>query len=532
MRQPTITGVTRLTALASMLACLLSPVPARALDWLYLTVPGDTLGDIGQRYLKNPDDWTKIQSLNKVPNPKKLPKDTRIRIPVELLKVNPAPAKVASVIGNARVKPEGSAFRPLKAGDSLSGGETVLTGPRSSAAYILADGSKLSQADSTKLVFGRMAAYGATGMVTTELGLESGRIEADASKQTFPGTGFKINTPVAVAGLRGTSFRLNVAEDGKTLRNEVLEGGVGIGAQGQDVLVGAGYGTLAEAGKPPQAPRPLLPAPEAGSLPAKVVDVPVRFAWRADPNAQAWRAQIARDAEFREVVFDNVFWQPVASWREPSADGQYHLRLRAIDAAGLEGLNRDHAFELDVQPLPPQARAPDDGQRLASGATSLAWEQAEAASGYVVQVAADAAFKTILKEQRIDQGTQLAITLPEGRHFWRVASLDERHMPHAWGKARAFEVRLPPGSPSAVAVDRPYGALRIQWQGSAHDFRIEIADDADFKNIVSRHLAYQPHVIMTAPKPGSYWLRIVPYDGDGVRGEASTPVALNISSFF
>lgn len=527
MRQPLFTR-RALPALILAWACI-APLPVGAVDWLYLTVPGDTLIGIGQRYLKNPGDWPKIQTVNKVPVPKQLPSNTHLRIPVDLLKVTPAPAKVAQVEGNVRVRPEAGAFRPLKPGDTLSGGETVLTGPRSSASYVLADGSKLNQADGTKLIFGRLAAYGATGMVTTELSLESGRIEADASKQTFPGTGFKVATPVAVAGLRGTSFRLNMAEDGKTLRNEVLEGGVGIAAQGQDVLVGAGYGTLAEAGKAPQAPRPLLPAPEAKDLPAKVIEAPIRFAWGADPLAQAWRAQIARDADFRDVVFDNVYGQPVASLREPLPDGRYHLRLRAIDGVGLEGFNRDHAFELDVLPRPPQARAPENGLRLANGAASLAWEPAEAATGYVVQLAGDADFRTNLREHRVEQGNRLDLSLTKGRYYWRLASLDEQRMPRAWGPARHFEVRSPPASPSTVSFDRPYGALRIVWQGSAHDYRIEIAEDADFKSIVSRHLTYQPHVIMTAPRPGSYWLRIVPYDAEGMPGAPSAPLALRIS---
>ena len=30
---------------------------ASAADWLYLTVPGDTLSGIGQTYLRNPKDW-------------------------------------------------------------------------------------------------------------------------------------------------------------------------------------------------------------------------------------------------------------------------------------------------------------------------------------------------------------------------------------------------------------------------------------------------------------------------------------------
>lgn len=523
-------GFARAAAICLLGACLATT--ARAAEWLYLTVQGDTLIGISQRYLKDPRQWPTLQQLNRVDNTRQLPTNTRLRIPVELLKSSPAPAMVKHVEGNVRIRPGGGTFRPLKAGDAISGGETVLTGPRSFASYVLADGSKVNQADSTKLVFGKLAVYGNTGMVSTELNLESGRVEADASKQTLPGTGFKVTTPVAVAGLRGTSFRLNMAEDGKTLRNEVLGGGVGIAAQGTEVLVGAGFGTLAQAGKPPEPPRPLLPAPDTSNLPARIVDAPVRFAWLADPKAQAWRAQIARDAEFREVLFDNVFWQPVATWREPSADGPYHLRLRAIDSAGLEGLNRDHAFEMDIRPYPPAGMAPTDGARLGAKRVDFAWSAAAAAAGYLLQIARDPMFKDGIQEHRIAKATSTRVDLAEGVHFWRLASLDDGGRPHGWGKPATFSILAPPAAPSDVQAGMSDGALRIAWRGDAPEYRIEIARDPAFQEIVGRHLAFQHEVRLNKPAAGSYWLRVVPYDKDGDRGEAGPVVAVKVPDLF
>lgn len=515
-----------------LLALIFLASSAQAADWLYVTASGDTLMNIGQRYLANPNQWDKLQQLNRVANPRQLPINTRLRIPVELLKTSPAPAKVGYVNGNVRIRTDGGVFRPLKVGDLISGGETVLTGPRSQASYILADGSRVSQADSTKLVFGKLTGYGATGMVSTELNLDSGRVEADASKQTFPGTGFKVATPVAVAGLRGTRFRLNMAEDGKTLRNEVLQGAVGVGAQNQEALVGAGFGTLAEAGKAPEAPRPLLPAPAARNLPAKVVDTPVRFAWLADEQAQAWRAQIARDDSFSEVVFDQIFWQPVASWRDLPPDGAYVLRLRAIDPAGLEGLNLDHPFELDVRPLPPSGQRPDDGQRLLSTRVALDWEAVDGAHGYLLQIARDKGFSQERSEQRIAQGHRIDVDLPEGTHYWRLASLDEQGTPRGWGKTRALRVQPPPETPSNVQAGMQDGALHVIWQGKAPEYRIEIASDEAFTQVIGRHRSLTAEARISKPHPGRYWLRVVPYDAEGVPGHASAHVPIKVSGFF
>ncbi|HEX7972450.1 MAG TPA: FecR domain-containing protein [Thiobacillus sp.] len=167
-------------------------------------------------------DWSKVQAVNGVPIPERLPANTRIKIPVELLKVTPAPVTITAVTGNVRYQSGDGRFQPLVAGTQLRGGETVLTGPRSSASYRFADGTVLTQQAFSKLTFGRLAAYGKTGMVSTELSLDSGRLEASATQQLAPAGGFKVKTVVAVAGLRGTDFRLNLAEGGKTLHSEVM----------------------------------------------------------------------------------------------------------------------------------------------------------------------------------------------------------------------------------------------------------------------------------------------------------------------
>lgn len=247
---------------------LLIPSLAPAADWLYLTYPGDTLSQIGERYLKNWRDWPKVMALNKIPHDRVLPVHTRIRIPVELMRADPAPAVVTHITGNVRVKPADGAFRPLALGEHITGGETVLTGPRSFASFKLADGSVLNQQPSTRLVFGRLAAYGDTGMVATELDLQDGRLEANATRQVGPAGGMQVKTPIAVAGLRGTAFRLNVDAEGKTLRGEVLAGAVGVKGAAQRGG-GAGGSGHPRPGRPPPCPGPSAVAGAGGDRPAE-----------------------------------------------------------------------------------------------------------------------------------------------------------------------------------------------------------------------------------------------------------------------
>jgi len=509
-----------------LLLAALMTFSAQAADWLYLTYPGDTLSQIGQTYLKNPRDWPKVQAANAVPIPKQLPANTRIRIPVELLKVTPAPVTVTAVTGNVRYRSGEGPFQPLAAGAQLSGGENVLSGPRSSAAYRFADGTVLTQQESSKLSFGRLAAYGKTGMVSTELSLASGRLEAHASKQLAPAGGFKVVTPVATAGLRGTDFRLNVAEDGNTLRSEVLDGAVGVAAQGREVRVEGGYGTLAEAGKPPEPPRPLLPAPAAEGLSARVERLPLAFAWPPLADARAYRAQVARDAAFTEVLLDDVTPEAAIIWKDDLPDGAYVLRVRGIDPVGLEGANRDHGFELDARPLPPAPLSPLLGERLYQHDVMFSWAAAAEAHGYVLQIAPTPEFGDGLIERRLAAVTRHGETLAEGDWHWRAASLDEAGRLHVWSPHRAFRIQPLPNPPAAQAR-ADAGQAQFVWseaKGAAR-YGLELGASPD----LSAPLVQQETAGTTLAVPlksGKYHWRVRGIESDGQSGAwgAASPV--------
>lgn len=516
----------RITSLPTTLLVALFALPAQAADWLYLTQPGDTLSQIGQTYLKNMRDWPKIQSANGVPIPRHLPANTRIKIPVELLKVTPAPVTVTAVTGNVRYKSGEGPFQRLAAGAQLNGGENVLSGPRSSATYRFADGTVLTQQAFSKLSFGRLAAYGKTGMVSTELSLDSGRLEARAGKQLAPAGGFKVRTPVAVAGLRGTDFRLNVSEDGKSLRNEVMEGVVAVAAEGKEVSVAGGFGTVAEAGKPPEAPRRLLAAPSETGLDALIERLPLSFVWQPVAGASAYRAQVARDAVFTEVLLDDVSKEASVTWQDNLPDGAYWLRVRAIDSAGLEGANRDHAFELDARPLPPAPLSPKLGERLYQHAVEFSWAAAAEAYGYVLQIAPTPEFANGLIERRLDAVTRHGETLPEGDWHWRAASLDEAGKLHVWSPYRTFRVRPLPNPPAANAR-ADAGQAQFVWseaKGAAR-YGLELATSADLSAPqVKQETATT--ALAVPLKSGKYYWRVRGIEADGQAGPwgAASPV--------
>lgn len=489
---------------------------AQAADWQYLTVPGDTLIGIGQQYLKNPNDWPKVQAENQVDIPRHLPAHTHLRIPIALLKVTPAPATVTAVNGNVRVKAGEVAFRPLQAGDQLKGGESVITGPRSSASFRFADGTTLTQQASSKLSFGRLAAYGKTGMVSTEISLDSGRLEASAARQLAPAGGFQVRTPVAVAGLRGTAFRVNVAEDGKRMSNEVTEGVVAVSARGKAVEVAAGQGTYAEAGRPPAPARPLLPAPDLANVPEKILRLPLAVSWPAQAGAVAWRARMATDAGFGTVVLDDVVSTPAIHWGDELPDGHYVLRVRAIDAAGLEGLEAERAVTLDARPLPPLAIAPALGERLYQLQANFAWSAVPDARGYVLQVAPTPEFDNGVIERSLGPVIQHQETLGEGEWHWRVASLDEAGQRHLFSPHRAFLVKPLPQPPAGSQSRADGDKAHFSWSPvkGADSYAVEIAQD----NKVVTSKTAKDTTVAAALEPGKYQWRVRGQEAGGQAG--------------
>jgi len=321
-----------------------------------------------------------------------------------------------------------------------------------------------------------------------------------------------------VAGLRGTDFRLNVSEDGKFLRNEVTEGVVGVAAQGREVAVAAGFGTVAEAGKPPQPPRALLPAVAAEGLSRVIERLPLAFTWQAVPGAVAYRAQVARDAAFTEVLLDDVTASPALSWTDDLPDGPYVLRLRAIDAAGLEGGNLDHPFELDARPLPPSPQSPALGERVYRHDVALSWAATPEAEGYVLQLAPTPEFGSGLVERRLAAVTRHVETLAEGDWHWRAASLDAAGKQHVWSPHRAFRVQPLPNPPAAQARAEP-GQAHFAWsevKGAAR-YGLELGASDDLRAPqVKREVA---DASLAVPlKAGKYFWRVRAIEADGQAG--------------
>jgi hypothetical protein len=164
-----------------------------------------------------------------------------------VLKIAGSGAKVSALDGSAEMLPGGEQkWRSLKMQDVLQGGDEVVTGSKSRIELTLPDHSNVRFADHTRFKIVELTAGQAMEQNSIKLHVALGRSWANVSKAAgVRKGGFELSCENAVAGVRGTIYRLNVNED-KSALVRVYEG---------EVFVKGGGERLIEPPKPVGAPQ-------------------------------------------------------------------------------------------------------------------------------------------------------------------------------------------------------------------------------------------------------------------------------------
>lgn len=234
-------------------------------------------------------------------------------------------------------------------GARLAEGDWLRTGSDSVAVVVLEDKSRIRLGPGTEL---RLRAILVThqGERRVRLELPSGHIESIIAP-AGAGSQFEIISGTAVAGVRGTTFRVDALPASTagvaSTRLETLEGLVGLDAASARIEVPQGKGTQALDGKPPEALRNLLAAPKVSGPYFGTISAKKRLAWGAAPGAARYRVEVARDAGF---VDDYATIETSATDVQAAvvpAMGRWFWRVTAVDPDGFVGFaSKTYAFEL------------------------------------------------------------------------------------------------------------------------------------------------------------------------------------------
>jgi len=513
-------GMVKRILLALSLLCSIGPGPAHAADWIYVVVKGDTLWDLSAKYLPNVGYWKRLKQLNGIPVPKQITPGTRLRVPLAWLSDQPVPAEVVASSGDVQLTPaENRTAQAVAAGTSIHLGDRLQTGPDASVSIAFADGSVVNVRQETTVVFDHLSAYSDTGMVDTRLRLTQGRVDIHAKPAVGPGTRFEIHTPAAVSAVRGTQYRTAADDEKQATWVEVLEGKVAASGENKTRLVPATYGTRVLQGEPPLPPRRLLPAPALHPIPAKIERIGWPLTWDPVDGALRYHTEVSARSDFSLLLWERYSDGP----RTPLpdlADGSYHVRVRAIDDLGIEGMDRLTRIELDARPQPPVPLDPPEGAAVRGAPPKLLWSASAEAVSYRLQLASEPTFaKPLLDRERLDATSLQAPDLALGEYFWRLASIAPDGEQGPYSPARSFVLKPVPTMPEA-AISADPDKVVASWQAGSEGqtYQVQVAEDPEFQTLLTDQAVDAPQFELPQVKGMVRYLRVRIVEPDGYLG--------------
>jgi superkiller protein 3 len=197
---------------------------------------------------------------------------------------------LASVSGGTTIRlTGGTAFKRAVVRERVAAGDVVRTGPDGSAVLVFEDGTQCKMKPNTTLIIPAVRAG------ARRLKLEKGTVYARMARQKGKDTA--IQTPAAVAGVRGTEFQIDVDAEGGAILT-VVEGEVEFANDHGSVRVRANQQSSAQA--------------TAAPTPPVVVDPSGIIAWEAtvdslvipieDPFVSGQPAELERELRAREAA--------------------------------------------------------------------------------------------------------------------------------------------------------------------------------------------------------------------------------------
>lgn len=323
-------------------------------DVIHILKKGESIWTVSRAYLAQPERWRELQRYNGVRRDRIMPPGTAVRVPVRWLKRIELTVEVLRVSGNAQwSRPGAGGTQTLSTGARLRHGDRVYTETQSYVTLRLPEGSivQISQGSELEL---RAEQYLGTDITEVSFQVERGRVETQVTPRATPSSQFEIRTPAAQLGVRGTRFRVALSADRKRSTVEVEEGMVAARNHtlqtAGTVDLQAGFGTIVNEGQAPLPPVPLLPAADLRGAVGLELGTEIEQTFEAVAGAAAYRVQLASDAGFQQVLTESLSPAPRYRYSMLPA-GRYHLRVRAVDVNGIEGLDSRISFtvrELDV----------------------------------------------------------------------------------------------------------------------------------------------------------------------------------------
>lgn len=452
-------------------------------EWVYTLRPGESFSEVADELLAANVSPMQLRQYNNLGNGAALGAGDSIRIPVSWLQRQPQPARAVSVSGTVQLI-SGSTGRKTALDDDalIRVGDEILSAS-GTATIELADGSEVRLSPNSRLIFNRLTQYGKAGMVDTRLRLDRGEIHTRVKPVMEGGARFEIETPSAIAAVRGTAFALQASPEGTSL--QVTEGDVDFGAPGKVRRIPAGFGaTLSTGNNAGLSIRRLPPAPQVNPLPPTLTQLPATLSWQ-DSRAPRHRVDIFESGTGRWIesrtTAGNSFEFGLLD------NGEYEIHLAALDSRGVAGMPGVVPVEVDLQARVASLVSPAEGATVNDDMPEFQWQLNGRNEVARVEIAEDQSFSNLITTSEWAPETSALPSRPlsPGKYYWRVVT-EAGGNSVATTEPRTLVVNgsLPPVR--IISVNYIDSQVRVFWEkvDTATDYRLQLSEEPGFNNII------------------------------------------------
>jgi hypothetical protein len=380
-------------------------------DIIYITKSGDTLIDIGQKYLTSAINYKIVQKKNNVANPRALTIGKKLYIPRTLLKYKIATARLLSVRGNVSV-----GGGPATVGQIVGEGATITTAAASFVTLGLGDGSRVSLPSNSGVNIRLLRNYTLGGALDYDFDLAKGGAQSRVVPLKSKDDRFRVRTPKAVSAVRGTDFQSRYDPQSNLDFAEVVEGALAVGMKTGDMALPAGKGLSVNA-LGDALVEDLLPAPTLLD-PGKIqVEPNILFSAKPLPGEFGYRFTLSKDAGFMEQIADAIVAENHTEFSD-IPNGNYFLRARAVSKSGLQGIPVTTSFKRRLNGVNASAGQGEDGY-------AFKWfSEGEGIKKFHFQLFRGSTSEVPVIDEPALAANEITMSdLAAGQYFWRVGSV-------------------------------------------------------------------------------------------------------------
>lgn len=391
----------------------------------YRTQTGDTLMAIATRFTGAARNWTVLGHLNGISENTRIPIGTALQIPANLLLDQPVDAHVVAISGAVTVINADKTTHQLQEGARISEGMQINTAGNSFVTLKTIDGSRISIPSNTLVRVSTLRATLFTRSPRTAITILHGAVDSIVSPLKQNKGSFQILSPSATAAVRGTHFRVEVLPNGSTA-HALYDGVIALERRpSQDRLtLQAGYGNVTSK-QVLAAPVRLLAAPQLSAAPTLYGNAQLSLSITPLTGAAAYHVHLASDNAATHPLIETRTATPKITLNKV-VEGNYSLRISAVDINGIEGFSSVIPVALLKQPAPTADNTNSPNTPSAPWIASveaqqftLTWRSGVAA-GFRLQIAHDSDFTWLLTNATSTNSELRLPRPPFGTYYARV----------------------------------------------------------------------------------------------------------------